>query len=321
MREYGGFLALELKDGVDYYNLYSPLKFNCARSALLHVILNNNYSKIYCPIYMCESVKISLKKQKNKIVYYHINERLQPDVTCIEEDAVIIIANYYGITDTRGILGQYKNIIFDNTQAFYCKPIMRKGVYNIYSCRKFFGVCDGAYLIGEEIHYHTYPPYMPSCASYLLDAVTYGTNAAYKLSLQNEQQLETDGICAISDLSDRILRSICYEDVAQKRKANYEYVEERLGKFNELPIKYNVDDVPMVYPLLCHNENLRTDLVDNQIYVAQWWKYILKDPDSNDFEKELSEYLIPVPIDQRYNKDDMERMIQKILYILTGEHI
>lgn len=35
-------------------------------------------------------------------------------------------------------------IILDNTQSFFQKPI--SGIDTIYSCRKYFGVPDGAYL-------------------------------------------------------------------------------------------------------------------------------------------------------------------------------
>ena len=38
----------------------------------------------------------------------------------------------------------YGNIIVDHTHAFFQKPL--KGIDTLYSCRKFWGVSDGAYL-------------------------------------------------------------------------------------------------------------------------------------------------------------------------------
>lgn len=42
-----------------------------------------------------------------------------------------------------------KNLIVDNVQVFYTPPI--KGLDTIYTCRKFFGVPDGAYLYTDCI--------------------------------------------------------------------------------------------------------------------------------------------------------------------------
>lgn len=44
---------------------------------------------------------------------------------------------------------KYSNLIVDNVQAFYTPPI--KGLDTIYTCRKFFGVPDEAYLYTDCI--------------------------------------------------------------------------------------------------------------------------------------------------------------------------
>lgn len=61
----------------------------------------------------------------------------------------------------------------------------------------------------------------------------------------------------------------------------------------------------MVYPLLVRNKKLRQYLIGHKVYVSQWWKAVLQDPAGNAFEKKLSEYLLPLPVDQRYTKEDM----------------
>ena len=42
----------------------------------------------------------------------------------------------------------YKNVIIDNAQSLFAKPI--NGVYNVYSPRKFVGVPDGCYVVGPD---------------------------------------------------------------------------------------------------------------------------------------------------------------------------
>jgi len=44
---------------------------------------------------------------------------------------------------------RWKRIIFDNVQAFFQKPV--DGIDTVYSCRKFFGVPDGAYVSTDSV--------------------------------------------------------------------------------------------------------------------------------------------------------------------------
>ena len=78
-----------------------------------------------------------------------INEKQKNEI-CNGMCAIVVV-NFYGVFFP---INDYcwiptRSLIIDNTQAFYEPP--RKGAYNVYSCRKFFGVSDGAYLIKEGI--------------------------------------------------------------------------------------------------------------------------------------------------------------------------
>ena len=62
------------------------------------------------------------------------------------------MVNYYGqLTNDKVVFlkKKFNRIILDNTQAFYQRPLL--GIDTIYSCRKFFGVPDGAYLSSDCI--------------------------------------------------------------------------------------------------------------------------------------------------------------------------
>ena len=59
-------------------------------------------------------------------------------------------------------------------------------------------------------------------------------------------------------------------------------------------------------------------LIENKIYIPQWWKYILSMGVSNNFERKLSKYLLPLPIDQRYNDIDMEFIANIIIKYLNN---
>lgn len=53
-------------------------------------------------------------------------------------------------------------------------------------------------------------------------------------------------------------------------------------------------------------------MIENKIYIPQWWKYLLDYPEINEVERELSNYLLPLPIDQRYDREDILHMLSVI---------
>ena len=69
---------------------------------------------------------------------------------------------------------------------------------------------------------------------------------------------------------------------------------------------------PMVYPLLIEKKGLKDWLIENKIYVATYWTDVFDWVSNKDFEYTLAKYLIPLPIDQRYNKHDLIRIVEKI---------
>ena len=73
----------------------------------------------------------------------------------LSDDEYLYLINYYGQLSDEQILAfsqRYERIIVDNTQSFFQRPL--KNIPTLYSCRKYFGVSDGAYLSCSQ----TLPP-------------------------------------------------------------------------------------------------------------------------------------------------------------------
>lgn len=317
--EFGGYLPIELTAQKEYFDSYPDvMRFNCARSAILYFLMAKKAEKVYIPVYLCESVRDSLKKHNIPFDYYNIDSDFNPLLKNVKKTEAVIITNYYGIKhNNEKLVDIFPNVIFDNTQAFYEKPV--KGAANVYSARKFFGVCDGAYLISSDIPQASYDPYKPEHSGFLTDSITYSTNYSYNESLLNEKQIEESSIMGMSSLSRKILCGTEYENVKKTRQRNFSIICEKLNFINELELPSKTDTVPMTYPLLLSKEGFRKALVSEKIYVPQWWKYILSEGCANSFERKLSEYLIPLPIDQRYTDSNMDDLCKKVNNIL-GEH-
>lgn len=317
MKEYGGYLPLERSIRQEYYNegSYNLLRLNSGRTAISVALNLSSAKKVYIPVYNCISVENELKKRSIAYEFYNIDRDFLPVNVSLEKDEYLLYINYFGITPKEcieQIKKTYVNVIFDNTQAFFARPVL--DCYNCYSCRKFIGVSDGSYLIKKDIDASKLSlkkDYSYKRAEYLLKCIDCGTNAAYSEHLLCEDDIAQD-ILEMSNLTRYILSSIDYEAVKYKRLANFNYTHKILCNINELNIHLE-EQIPMVYPLLIKNSNLRKILVDNKIYVPQWWKWIINSDISNDWEKYLSEFLIPIPIDQRYNQSDMDYILKIIL--------
>ena len=270
---------------------------------------------IWLPSYMCPSVADSLKEFNIKI--YHIDKDFMPIKLQPQKEDMVLWANYYGIQKKEiieAVVKKYPNLIIDNSQSFFSTPYLE--VYNIYSCRKFFGVPDGAYIIKNKIEKIELESDKTSheTANYLFKSFEVGTNTAYLESLLNEKRIEESNLMEMSKLTQNLLRGVEYDYIKKVRKINYHYLHERLHTLNELKI---VEEVcPMVYPLLIDNDLIRKHLIKNHIYVSQWWKSVSHDKDANKFERYLSDKLIPLPIDHRYNEKDMYYICEKIMEVV-----
>jgi hypothetical protein len=199
----------------------------------------------------------------------------------------------------------------DNTQAFYAKPL--QGIDTFYTCRKFFGVADGAYLycdavLDEEIE----QDYSYDRMAHLLKRVDLSAEEGYADFRRVDDGLDNQPIRKMSKLTQRMMQSIDYEAIAKKRKKNYLMLHETLGGENNLELPLELDAVPMVYPYLTPVKGLRERLIENKVFVARYWPNVLDWTLQNDLEYKLSNQMTPLPIDQRYDEVEINRIIEII---------
>lgn len=325
-KEFGGYFSLEIASGEEYYSTcreYEVRRYNSGRNAIVQAVNDCDARCVWLPVYLCGTVADALEGRE--IRYYSIDREFMPVNLEAEENDIVLWVNYFGIQNAEKIRQAVScRLIIDNTQAFYSKPV--NGAYNVYSCRKFFGVPDGSYLICSK--FAKPEEVLPEGSSYgtalyLLKALDTSTNEAYADSLLNEERITAEGVCTMSRLTRAILESIGYEEQKRIRKENYGEMCRLLGGINEIntPPPNRNNDVyfaPMVYPLLVRSEGLRKHLVKNSIYVPQWWKSVIDDVQASEWEKYLSEYLLPLPVDHRYSREDMNYIAQTITEYLNS---
>lgn len=304
-KEIGGYFELELQTKSEFYP--KDIALNSARNCLRYLIKAYNIKEIYIPYYTCNVIWEPIRNENCKIKFYHINKDFLP-ATEFQEDDFVLYTNYFGVCakNTEKLSKKYKNLIVDNAQAFYMPNF---GLASFYSPRKFFGVPDGGYLIcNKKLDENFSKSTSYQRFSHLIKRMDNGATQGYQDFKENDASLDNEPIQLMSDLTHKILSSIDYEKIKKQRLINFKILHDTLKSTNELDLKLSKYDVPMVYPYLIRKEGLREKLIENKIYVATYWSPLEKDF----YESVLQKYLLPLPIDQRYSKKDMQRILEVI---------
>lgn len=317
MREIGGFLELETNHGHEYHE--SCIALNSGRNCLRYLIRARKIKKIWLPKLLCSAISDTCLEEKVKISYYSVGDNLCPVLTEIRnrEDWVYLI-NFYGQYSCDEIslyAKEHKNIIVDNVQAFYTKPI--DGLDTIYTCRKFFGVPDGGYLytdcrlseiLQEDESYDS--------LTFLAGRLERSANEFYSAYRENEQRIDGLPLRKMSVVTQNILRGIDYEQIKKIREQNFRYLQEQLKSINSL--KLCLPDGPYMYPLLVKDgADIRRSLLEKKIYIPTLWPNVLESLAKKEIEYVLAKDVLPLPCDQRYDLNDMQYLINEVYRCLS----
>ena len=313
MKPIGGYFSLELSRG----ELYHPnaITLNTGRNCLEYILRSRGCRKVYIPYYTCGVVLEPFQKLSVGFEYYHIDQKFEiADKIVLNNDEAVLYTNYFGLKQDylKLLAEQYgKRLIVDNTQAFYAKPV--EGIDTFYTCRKFFGVPDGAYLYTEaKADFEIEQDVSYDRMSFLLKRLDLGAEAGYADFREQSERLVGLPIKKMSNLTTQMMQGIDYQAVAQRRRKNYEYLNKHLAATNQLQLPFADDAVPMVYPYLTDDKNLKQRLISENIFVATYWPNVLEWCKQEDWEYELAQRTVFIPIDQRYGIEDMKRIIEVI---------
>lgn len=312
--EIGSFIDLELPKGRELHKGTADVaRLNTGRAAIWHAFRVTESKAIWIPYYQCETVREFLEKKGAVVKYYHQDKNWEPTDLKPEEDEAVLLVNYYGIMSQermKALASAYKNVIIDNCQGFFCRPI--EGAMNVYSARKFVGVADGAYVIGKNAHLYLEEyeqGYSSDTAGFLLMRVEYGCSGkGYEARTINEERVDTEDIMKMSKLTHAMLDGADYEYNRMKREENFAYAHKLLEDLNQIdPMLYHDDaTIPMVYPLVIEDDELLGRLLAAKHFQGHWWKYVTEELPENTYEHWLSRYVIPITIDQRYGREELD---------------
>lgn len=316
MRSIGGYFSLELPRNTWGERYTQAIRLNAGRYALEYILKAKGYKKLWVPYYCCDTVLQPVKNLGIDYGFYHIDKNLEiVDKVDVGKDEALLYVDYFGLkgsySDYSVVTDYGPNVIIDKTQAFYDKP--KENVDTFYSCRKFFGVADGAYLFTDKKLFEDLArDHSSDRLKAQLDRIDLSPEEAFREFHAASRELENSGIRQMSKLTQSMMDAIDYSDVANRRMLNYQYLDKFLRESNGAQFNFDCETVPMVYPYYSKKDGLRQYLIKNHIYVAKYWPNVTEWVDKDSIEYDLAEHLIPLPIDQRYGEEEMKFIIEKI---------
>lgn len=306
MKEYGGYIELESNCGPMLHE--DAVALNCGRNALEYLCEAKKIKKLYLPYFLCSSVPNLCKKVGIAYSYYHIDKDFKPLFQQkIDDDEWLYVVNFYGQLDNdylQDLKQTYSHIIVDNAQSYFQLPV--EGVDTLYTCRKYFGVSDGAFLYTDTLLDREIPRDESfERMHFLLGRYERSANEFYGEYVANNKLFAAEPVKKMSRLTENLLRGINYDTVAQKRQENFDYLNAALENVNELKLK-SVSGAFM-YPLLIKNgAAIRKALQKDKIYIPTLWPNVMEECEPNSLEYRYAADILPIPIDQRYDKEDMQ---------------
>lgn len=310
MKEIGGYLEMELGAGGPGYHT-DVVGLNSGRNALEYILRLRGYDKLYLPHYHCDALIVPLKRLEIDYEFYSIDYNFEFTPFEVPQGAGLLYINFFGLKDeyVAGLAQQYASLIVDNAHSFYSAPIA--GVDTFYSCRKFFGVPDGAYVAATDRLQHQFAHDVSAHRyQHLVGRRDQSANEHFSFYRQVEDSFDTEEIKLMSGSTAAVMGAIDYDRALSRRRANYSTLHAALKQMNRLKLP----DVAagLSYPLLASRDIMQR-LISHKIYIGTYWPNVIADMPHHTTEYDLAYNLISLPIDQRYDASDMAEIIKRVI--------
>jgi hypothetical protein len=296
-------------------------------------VLNDKLKgKILFPAYACESMIQNIGK--DRIIYYDVDYNLDIDFHSISDEDInsaeaFVYINYYGFSQSKKNLEKIqklkeKNILIveDITHSAF-SGFEFIGDVLICSIRKWFGIEGLGILYTNKFDFTD----LEFCDENTFSSLRYKGFMEKESFLNgkdvNKIYLETfanaeDYANHFMEISRSTSAAMCrfynydYEQMIKKRRENYLFLEKNLLTNNVYQIKKLNQETPLFFPVYAkHRDDLRQYLIKNNIFCPIHWPK-LDSIDSHFAVHQLLDNILSIPIDQRYDINDMTRIIETI---------
>ena len=327
------------------YNGSDYVWLSTGRSAIKYVIntiesRNSSLKKVaVLPSFTCDTVFEPFLKAGYEVYYYPIEKDLTTTSdaimkTVIEHDASIILFHrYFGFDTLDGqvnkmceiLRGLGKYTIEDCTQCLYSNISRADSDFMVGSIRKWTGTPDGGFAVCREGVFEN----KPKVTDKELEAAKVKASfAKYRFLFEHEGDKsemlamyrvaedilnDQSAIYALSETSVKVQANLDKENLKSKRRVNFRLLEDYFKEPVEKVFALDSKEVPLYFPILVEDRAaLQKHLVSNAIYAPVVWPKDENQPAQCDGAENAYQHLLCIPIDQRYDADDMNRIVETI---------
>ena len=303
---------------------------------------NPDVSKVaLIPAFTCHTVIEPFLDFGYKVFTLPINAHLltvSDEILDLQEKTnagVVLFHHYFGfrtILDSKNLVNSLNKrgvvVIEDRTQCLYSSFDVSDSDYYVGSIRKWCGVPDGGFAVCRDGVF-SYKPIQTddrmnavkieaSLLKYNYIIAGEGEKKAFKsLYREAEELLDNQGdFFSIGGVSSMIQANLDILSLSERRRMNYSVLLNGLKGHPQLIPFFETlpkDSVPLYFPVYAHERNrLQSLLADNDVYAPVVWPKADCCPTINPTAEDIYQHILCVPIDQRYDIDDMERIISII---------
>lgn len=259
---------------------------------------------------------------------YDLKARSNQWVSEVASGDLVIFIDYFGFPYDRNLGALIKEkgawVLEDAAQALLSTHVGTPSDFVLFSPRKWIGVPDGGILRVPEgsplnaISFET-PPALwwlkAFQASILRREFDDGlpTREWFKLFREAERSGPI-GPYAMSQLSRIILsHSVDYSVTIEKRIDNYRTLLAGLAEYAIFP-KLEASVVPLGFPVrVARRDTVLQALFNHEIYPPVHWPIDGVVPSEYEDSHRLASHIMTLPCDQRYGREDMERIAEAFL--------
>ena len=306
-----------------------PEDANCAwlnsgRAALECILLSlpRQPQRAFVPRFTCDTLLQPFRRLGIPTLRYEIEtddllrlNSLQLPTAAGEQD-LLLLTNYFGLTPPEALRAAAERhpgpSVVDAATALFAEPLPELPTF--YSLRKFAGVPDGGVATAP---FSLRLPEEQDDSRHRLIALRRrdldGAIASLPAFEEIERELSLFPPLRMSPQTRSMIDRIGWSRIAQKRCENYRLLHAKLRCINRLPLPSDPPSAPFCYPLLSGIPNLRDELIDAGLALPLYWPEVIEATDAAAPSNTLARTLLPIPLDQRYDAQDILTRLGKIL--------
>lgn len=272
---------------------------------------------------------------------YSIDNNMHIDIERFRKElveskaSVVLVHRYFGFDTMKNfetIIDEFRenNVVFieDRTQCLFSSFPALNVDYYVGSFRKWTALPDGGFAVSKiklnkskPLNYDALLVAKKLKASNLKYDYLHKGIGEKQMFLDEfreaEEVLEAEKwYYKMSPISQFIQSTLDTDELKKKRRSNYSYLYQLIENMENIKIltpRLEADSVPLYLPVLCsQRKKLQSFLAEHRIYAPVVWPKDEKCPQICNEAQQIYDDILCLPIDQRYDLDDMKRMAKCI---------